>query len=106
MPIFNLRCPSSIISHNTTKNDEMNIAQMTDQDQVDVETHSRICERFGEYMNADKTGRDRTFSSTERAVLENLGRPDCELKEESRTVWNGLYIARIDAEGDEDAGKF
>ena len=99
MPIFNLRCPSSIISHNTTTNDEMNIAQMTDQDLL-------ICERFGEFMNAGETERDRRFSSTERVVLENLGRPDCELKEESRTLWNGLYIARIDAEGDEDAGKF
>ena len=105
--------PSSILSHHTTKNKEMNIAtttttiaQMTDQDLVDVETHSRTCERFGEYMKAPGNERDRKFSSSERVVLENLGRPDCEIKEESRTVWNGLYIARIDAEGDEEAGKF
>jgi hypothetical protein len=84
----------------------MNIAQMTDQDQVDVETHSRICERFGEYMNADETERDRKFSSTERVVLENLGRPDCEIEEDRRKLWNELNRARIDAERDEDAGKF
>ena len=77
----------------------MNIAQMTDQDLL-------ICERFGEYMNADETERDRKFSSTERVVLENLGRPDCEIEEDRRKLWNELNRARIDAERDEDAGKF
>ena len=57
-------------------------------------------------MNADETERDRKFSSSERVVLENLGRPDCEIQEDNRKKWNELYRARIDAEGDEDAGKF
>ena len=79
---------------------------MTDQDLVDVETHSRTCERFGEYMKAPGNERDRKFSSSERVVLENLGRPDCDIKEDNRKKWNELYRARIDAEGDEEAGKF
>ena len=29
---------------------------------------------------------DLRFSSTERVVLENLGRPDCEIKEDSRKL--------------------
>jgi hypothetical protein len=49
---------------------------------------------------------DLRFSSTERVVLENLGRPDCEIIEDSRKLWNELNSSRIDAEGDEDAGKF
>jgi hypothetical protein len=49
---------------------------------------------------------DLRFSSTEHVVLENLGRPDCEIIEDSRKLWNELNSSRIDAEGDEDAGKF
>ena len=57
-------------------------------------------------MNADETERDRKFSSTERVVLENLGRPDCEIKEDRRKLRNELNSSRIDAERDKDAGKF
>ena len=100
----NAHRPSSILSHHNEMN--IAIAQMTDQDLVDVGTHSRICERFGEFMKAGENERDRRFSSTERVVLENLGRPDCEIIEDSRKLWNELNSSRIDAEGDEDAGKF
>lgn len=83
------------------------IAQMTDQDLVDVGTHSGICERFREFTKAgEENERDRRFSSTERVVLENFGRPDCEIKEDCRKLWNELNSSRIDAEGDKDAGKF
>ena len=57
-------------------------------------------------MNAGETERDRRCSSTERVVMENLGRPDCEIKEDRRRLRNELNSSRIDAERDKDAGKF